>query len=234
MLKTSTDKNKKEWKQIFSQAKHGHILWDGNAADPSDPEHAYNTAHQFVNFAKNFGMFKQKSKILDIGCGNGRFAICFSEMDVSYEGVEPMKECIDFCHFAFKDFKHLKFNFQPIKSPEYNLNEGTDMSDFTLQYDDNSFDDIIIYSVFTHLKDLRTADRYMQEIKRVLKIGGKLFSTWYRSPPNKNADTYIGRTVYHEWDIINLMQGFKMLFCYGGHSDQYYDQWGAFQQLVQK
>jgi|688.fasta_scaffold263006_2 SAM-dependent methyltransferase len=221
-------RNENDWIKVFAKAKNGHILWDGNAADPSNPKYAIASANTFVNHGKFLGFFQDKAKILDLGCGNGRLAIPFAQKDVQYEGVEPMIECINFCKEAFAGYDHLKFHHVPVNSPEYGLSGGIEMENFTLSYDDQYFDDIICYSVFTHLKTLPIAQRYMQEIKRVLKPNGNFFVSFYRSPPNKTADPYIGRTIYNEWDIMSMLNGFDVLFSYGGHTDHYYDQWGLF------
>lgn len=220
--------SKEQWGELFSHAKHGHTLWDGTAPDPHNPIHAHTTAWQFVNYAKEFGFFKKGDKILDLGCGNGRFAIPFSEMDLTYEGTDPMEECIDFCKTTFKPFPHLRFTHTPIHSPEYGLFGDTTSENYRIDHDNETFDNVIVYSVFTHLQTLPAATNYANEVIRVLKPKGRLFCTWYRSPPNKSPDTFIGRTVYNEWDIMTMLKGFEFLHTYGGHTDAYYDQWALF------
>lgn len=233
MIKMVVNRTKEEWARVFSQAKHGHILWDGLHENPTNPEHAYVTAYEFVDFAKINGMFLNGSRILDIGCGNGRFGIPFSEMNVSYDGIEPMQECVDFCKFAFSQFKNLRFHHTSIKNPEYGpgLVGQINPENFKIEFSDNTFDDVIAYSVFTHLQTLPIAENYIKEIKRVLKPGGKFFVTWYRSPPDKSPDSYAGRSVFNEWDIMNLLKGFSFIRSYGGHSGEFFDQWGIFCQL---
>ncbi len=219
---------KEQWMAIFAKAKHGHILWDGNAENPSSPIHAYNTAWSFVRHGEFLGMFRPNSHILDLGCGNGRFGIPFSEMDVTYEGVDPVRECIDFCREAFQDYPRLHFQFADVYNEVFNPSGTINPKNYQLPFDQHSFDDVICYSVFTHLQTVEVATAYMREIKRVIKPGGKLFCTWYRSPPNPQPDPYVGRTVYLESDIMSLLQGFTFQCTYGGHTDAYYDQWGLF------
>lgn len=221
-------KSDSEWSDIFSNAKYGHTLWDGWANDPHNPIHAIKSSRQFVQHAQQYGFFKKGNKILDIGCGNGRFGIVFADMYVSYLGIDPVKNCIDFCEYAFKDYRHLKFKFEDIYNECFNPSGAIKPEDYKIDLPDNSVDDIIVYSIFTHLQNEETAQNYMKEIKRVLKIGGKLFCSWYRSPPNKMNDPFVGRTVYNEWFIMSIMNGFKFDFTYGGHTDAYYDQWAMF------
>ena len=221
-----------EWADVFSEAKHGHILWDGDSPNPTDPNLAYTTAHTFVSYAKDNGMFKKGSNILDLGCGNGRFGIVFSEMEVTYEGIDPMKQCIEFCKWAFEDFGHINFHHTPVQHPEYGLTGEVPKEKFTLNYPDATFDDVIVYSVFTHLQTLETAQQYMNEVKRVMKPRARLFVTWYRSPPDPKTDTTVNRTVYREADIINMMSRLQFNSTYGGHSGEFYDQWSIFAELI--
>jgi ubiquinone/menaquinone biosynthesis C-methylase UbiE len=119
-----------------------------------------------------------------------------------------------------------------VKNEHFNPNGTVPPEEYRLPFPDNHLDDVIAYSIFTHLQTLKAAQNYMSEIKRVLKPGGKLFVTWYRSPPDPVANEWIGRTVYNEWDIINMLNGFNCISTYGGHSSDYYDQWALFCQKL--
>lgn len=220
-------RTKEEWVQAFRGAKHGHVLWDGHAADPTNPELAYSTAHEFVNTASSLGFFKDGNTILDLGCGNGRFGICFAEKPVRYVGVDVVKECIDFCQDVFGEFVNMKFLHLDVWNEVFNPRGKIVPITFKLPFRDECFDDIIVYSVFTHLQTTKVAKHYMKEVWRVLKPGGKFFSSWYRSPPNPES-TDVGRTCYKESDILSFLQGFSFEYTYGGHSDMFYDQWALF------
>jgi SAM-dependent methyltransferase len=229
MLKIERTKKRtiEEWIEVFSHAKHGHILWDGWAENPYDPIHAYNGAHQFVNQASYHGFFGSGGNVLDLGCGNGRLGIALSEKDVNYVGIDPMKECIDFSQWAFREYPRFQFHFADVYNEVFNKNGATKPQEYVIPYEDEYFSDVIAYSVFTHLQTLEAAINYMNEVWRVTKPGGRLFVSWYRSPPNA-VTNFVGRTVYLEADIMNMMAGFSMIETYGGHTDAYYDQWGLF------
>lgn len=231
MLKTMPKRTKQQWIEIFSHAKHGHTLWDGNAPDPHNPIHAITSSHRFVDSAYQMCCFKKGDKILDIGCGNGRLAIAFSNYNIWYEGVDPMLDQIEFSQWAFKIYPNIKFNFINVYNEHFNPNGLIEPKNIRLDYDDNSFDFVIAYSVFTHLQNYPAAEGYMNEVKRVLKPGGSFFSSWYRSPPNEKTD-YIGRTTYLESEIMNLLNGFSFQHTYGGHSGEFYDQWGIYAKLL--
>lgn len=223
-------KSQAEWVKIFSEAKHGHILWDGNAANPYDPKLAYEGAHRFVEQAAGFGFFQPGSRILDLGCGNCRFGIALSERDVFYEGIDPMQPCIEFCQFAYNGMERFHFQHANIFNAVSNPSGQILPENYVIPFANNQFDDLICYSVFTHLETVQVANHYMSEIKRVLKHNGRLFITCYRSPPDPVADPNINRTVYLESDIINMLYGFKIIHTYGGHTGAFYDQWALFCQ----
>jgi len=212
-----------DWADKFSTLKAGHILWDGTAKNPSDPRLAVTTSRHFCQHVGSFGFLEPGNHILDVGCGNGRLCIGLTEYDITYEGFDTEKPCIDFCNTTFADYPQFKFQYVDVAAYS-NAKGQTPASQFIFPYEDNSFDTVIVYSVFTHLCDYESADNYMKQIKRVLKPGGKIFCTWYRSPPNPATD-FFGRTTYYEAQIMNLMQGFWALQTYGGHSTKYFDQW---------
>jgi SAM-dependent methyltransferase len=220
-------RTQQDWAIAFAEAKHGHTLWDGLAVDPHHPSLAYTSAYKFVNHAEAFGFFKDGNTILDLGCGNGRFGIVFAERLVRYVGIDVVKECIEFCNKTFAPYNHLKFKHMDVWNEVFNPQGTMPPAAFKLPFVDECFDDLIAYSVFTHLQTKEVADRYMQEIWRVLKPGGKFFSTWYRSPPNAET-TEVGRTCYKESDILSFIQGFTFDYTYGGNSNDYYNQWCLF------
>lgn len=218
---------KEEWVERFAEAKHGHVLWNGWAKDPYNPEHAYTSSHEFYKHARRHGFFKTGSSTLDLGCGNGRVPIALTEHAVKYVGIDPVQKSIEFCKTAFAEWPDFHFIHMDLKNESFNLEGTLDPGQLTLPFPSFCFDNVICYSVFTHLQDISVATRYIIEILRVLKSGGKLFTSWYRCPPNL-LDRFVGRTVFLERDIMNLLQDFYFNETQGGISTQYYDQWDLF------
>ena len=217
-------KSKEQYSEIFSNPK------DKNTYNP---EHNYTSSNQFIEHALYLGFFSTGNKVLDLGCGNGRLGISLSnlDLDIEYQGLDPMLPCIEFEKNVFIDFPKMHFNHQDIYSAISNPTGTIKPEYYKFPFPDNYFDDVICYSVFAHLERFEVALNYMSEIKRVLKDGGKFFITCYRSPPDPKPYSSGERTVYLESDIMNMLSGFQFLYTYGGHVNQkqeYYDQWGLF------
>ena len=121
-------------------------------------------------------------KILDIGCGSGRVARHFVDyLDPAgrYVGMDIMKEYVEWCERNIAP-AHPSFHFyhQDIFNGHYNPNGRYRGSEYRFPFDDESFDLVFLTSVFTHLLP-DDALHYLREISRLLKPGGRCFSTWF-------------------------------------------------------
>jgi len=110
-------------------------------------------------FLKN--LVKENQKVLDIGCGNGRFSELFSD-SVKYIGVDISEKMLAIAKERYPRRKFILFD---------GLN---------LPFADESFDLVICIAVFHHLPSEELRQVFLKEIKRVLKKEGKLVLTvWY-------------------------------------------------------
>ncbi|OQX70738.1 hypothetical protein B6D52_03590 [Candidatus Parcubacteria bacterium 4484_255] len=91
-------------------------------------------------------------KIVDIGCGKGRFCRKLRDKGFNVTGVEPSKELIE---IAIKNNKDIKF----IQASATNL-----------PFRNNTFDFLICVEVLEHIPD---TERAVKEMMRVLKEGGR-------------------------------------------------------------
>ena len=96
---------------------------------------------------------KENEKILDVGCGTGRYAI-FGE---NYIGVDSSQSYIDYA----------KANCQG----KFFLMDGAD-----LKFPDNSFAVVINISVLHHIPN-ELCDKIINEMIRVCRPGGKVYIT---------------------------------------------------------
>lgn len=215
-------RTRQDWDNIFGFADKGYIHTQ-----------MYESGKEMIYKMMAFGAKWQDARVLDLGCGNGRFAAALTEWPIkSYQGVDPVSPCIDFCKEAFKDYPHFTFNHVDFKNSMYNPKGVIDAKDYVFPFEDNSFDIAIVCSVFTHLQSTVEAMNYMKEIKRMLAPEGFAYLTWFRSPPNLVNFKEIEHTTFKECDIMNMLKDFEILYTESGHSNQWHDQWQMFAKKI--
>jgi ubiquinone/menaquinone biosynthesis C-methylase UbiE len=190
---------------------------------PENPSVVYNNGKEEVEelFAK--GIISEGDRILDLGCGIGRLAVHLAGRNVTYIGIDPLEQCIQFAQQTFKKYPNCTFHHMSVQNSCYEL-VGEDSASVTLPFDDASFDVVLAVSLFTHFESGAECQRYMSEIHRVLRNGGSSYSTWFRATPNHpNWDGW--RTVIMEAEILNFFTGFRFVRSWGGHTKDYHDQW---------
>lgn len=97
-------------------------------------------------------------KILDIGCGNGRFSELCKEK-AFYFGIDNSEELIKIAKNRY---------------PEANFQKADALR---LPFFDNSFNKVYSIAVFQHIPSKEFRQQFLNEAKRVLKPGGFLFLT---------------------------------------------------------
>ena len=107
--------------------------------------------NQLVKYLNKKFEFKEKSRLLEIGCGRGDFLTAFQNENFDCVGIDRERSSIEMSH-------HLKI-FK------------CDISKDRFPFDDNLIDIVYHKSVIEHLYD---PIHLMQETYRVLKPGGKL------------------------------------------------------------
>lgn len=108
-------------------------------------------------YCKDTGIpFNENTRILDFGCGWGRMARLFFNTVASENiwGVDVDPDIIDFCS---QNMHHGNYKAIPSLPP--------------MDFEDNSFDVIFAYSVFSHLAE-HAAMGWIKEFSRILKPGG--------------------------------------------------------------
>jgi SAM-dependent methyltransferase len=136
----------------------------------------------FMKYFIELGGLKSTDNVLDVGSGFGRMAVPLTDFlspNSCYEGLEIIPKGVDWCRKKITSkFKNFKFQLIDIKNDRYNPKGKLKASDLKFPFEDESFDFIILTSVFTHMlpSDL---ENYMSEISRVLKKGGSCLITYF-------------------------------------------------------
>lgn len=117
------------------------------------------------------------SKILDIGCGNGKY--------LSYRADDCEIHGCDTCFPLLKIAKG--------KHPKATIihADGT-----KLPYADNCFDAVISIAVIHHLPLVALRSMFVEELYRVLRPGGKALVTVWATEALKNTWYHIGNNDY--------------------------------------
>lgn len=123
-----------------------------------------------------------EGSILDIGCGIGRLAVPLTgylNHQGHYEGFDIVKTGIDWCNknIASK-YPNFHFLWINLKNDLYNLSTKQESTSFIFPYSKNSFNSIVLTSVFTHMmpKDVK---HYLSQISNVLHPNGKCMATFF-------------------------------------------------------
>jgi ubiquinone/menaquinone biosynthesis C-methylase UbiE len=101
-------------------------------------------------------------RVLDLGCGNGRWFPLFQEKKVDYIGIDNSEELIEIA----KD-----------KYPQGRFQKADALS---LPFSNNSFDKVYSIAVLHHIPSREFRLQFLKEVKRVLKPEGTLVLTVWR------------------------------------------------------
>ena len=125
---------------------------------------------------------RPEHQVLEPGCGpgrNARFIAPFLDPERgAFAGFDLSASCIDWAKETItKRFPNAQFVHANIKNDAYNPSGDILAREYQFPYEDERFDVVFLPSVFTHM-DQEGFERYVAEIHRVMKPGGRLLS-WY-------------------------------------------------------
>ncbi len=116
-------------------------------------------------------------KILDLGCGNGRFFELLEDKDVNYIGVDFSEKLIE---IAKKKYPKVKF-------------QVADALD--LPFPNNYFDKIYSIAVLHHIPSKELRLQFLKEARRVLKPDGFLILTAWKLKSKKDWNLFLKYTI---------------------------------------
>lgn len=119
--------------------------------------------------------------LLDIGSGYGRLAVGLMTADNfggQYTGFDILPRHVLWCQQNLTKFdSRYVFEHLDVKNSRYNPTGSGDASTANFPVPDSSQDCAAAFSVFTHLYRANI-ERYLGEIRRVLRPGGVAVTTW--------------------------------------------------------
>jgi SAM-dependent methyltransferase len=133
--------------------------------------------------------------LLDVGSGIGRLGIpsaSFLNAEGSYEGIDIVPDGIAWCKANITSpHDNVHFTLADVFNKEYHPKGRMRASEYTFPFEDNTFDVAVLISVFTHMLP-DEVDRYLSEISRVLKPGGRCFISYFLL--NDEVESLMGGT----------------------------------------
>ncbi len=136
----------------------------------------------------------EDSDLLDVGCGDGRFAAALAGFlrSGSYQGFDVDARFVSHLSRTLGR-RRARFGFQhsDLWHSYYNPTGMQRIGEFVFPYAEASFDIVYLNSIFSHFLPADVA-HYLREIRRVLKPGGIVYSTYYLGNPESVAADQAG------------------------------------------
>lgn len=170
------------------------------ASDDAIPEQFIAVGKHFVHHFKTLIGLEPEWRVLEVGCGCGRIARQLTDaLDStgSYDGIDVAQHHVQWCTDNITThYPNFHFWHGDIHNTLYNPSGRLRAADYSFPFDTASFDFVFLTSVFTHMFP-RDIDRYMAEITRVLRPGGRTFITYYLLNRESRAANATGNTAVH-------------------------------------
>jgi ubiquinone/menaquinone biosynthesis C-methylase UbiE len=121
-----------------------------------------NATAELVSLLRDRGLISRKTRVLEIGCGIGRFAQALAAEVRSFTGIDVSTNMIRIAHESCVDLPNVAFT----------ITSGEDLGNHT----DSSFDLVLAVDSFPYIVATRPglAERHVKESARVLAAGGSL------------------------------------------------------------
>ena len=154
-----------------------------------NPSHFRKSGKRFLEQFILLGGLRPGHAVLDAGCGWGRIAITlipFLKKGGRYEGFDVDPRAIGWCaRRIHRNFSRFRFQRADVFNGRYNPGGKLPASKYAFPWEDGIFDFVVSISLFTHMLP-PDVERYLSEIARVLKRGGRCYMTcWMLNPDSR-------------------------------------------------
>lgn len=168
------------------------------------------TTDEYIAYFKLLAGFNMRQRMLDIGCGHGRFVTRMLRkphyFSGSYDGFDTDATAIRWAQRNIASpLAQVRFRHIDLHNGFYNPHGRVDPDSLAFPYAENTFNFVLAWSVFTHVRP-DTVTRYLQEVHRVLKPGGCFMATCLMLdgyPNSLRSDLIFSRVVpwpsAHRW-----------------------------------
>jgi SAM-dependent methyltransferase len=173
-------------------------------------EQLIDVGDELAGLLVDFGMTKD-SAVLDVGCGYGRLALGIlhaTDHRGSYLGFDILARQIDWCQTTISpSFPKMRFVHLDIRNGRYNPRGTIEPTEASFPARSASTDVCALFSVCTHLyrPDI---ERYLDEIRRVLRPGGVAITTWFLFDEARLAHATSSRATYPMIHILDEVTRF--------------------------
>lgn len=137
---------------------------------------------KYLEYIIEFTGLRPDDHVLDVGCGIGRTAIPMTEYlntQGGYEGFDVIDMGIKWCSRKITSrYPNFRFQQAGVYNSHYSPQGAVDASIYRFPFPGNTFDVAYATSVFTHMMP-DAVTRYLAEMSRVLKPGGRSLCTFF-------------------------------------------------------
>ncbi len=135
---------------------------------------------EFMGHLRRLAELQPDERILDLGCGCGQMALQLKKYwneRGGYVGVDIHGPSIKWCQQKIRN-PNFEFARIDVRNFAFNPSGKHHAESYQLPFEDRSFDVILLKSVFTHMRPAEVSN-YLQEVSRLLKIGGRCLATFF-------------------------------------------------------
>jgi ubiquinone/menaquinone biosynthesis C-methylase UbiE len=145
---------------------------------------------EFKRYFVELGGLAPDARVLEVGCGIGRMAVPltgFLSSSGEYHGFDIVAKGITWCQTRITPrFPNFRFFVSDVYNDFYNPTGTVRSSEYVFPFEDGYFDFVFLTSVFTHMM-IKDLERYLTEVTRVLKPGGRCLMTYFLLNPESRS-----------------------------------------------
>ncbi len=152
----------------------------------------------YLSYFADLGRLRPDEHVLEVGCGFGRIArplAGFLSGQGSYTGIDIVKSGVDWLTKAYSGYPNFSFRLSDLRNTTYNPTGTCDASSYTFPFESETFDFVILISVFTHMLPAEV-ENYLREIARVLRRGGRCYITYFLLNEESTACVNTGKASF--------------------------------------